>query len=432
MADHEQQATASRLPARDRPMSSAYANRRVVTVALLGFASGLPLALSESTLQAWLTVNGVDVRTIGVFSLVSLPYVFKFLWAPLLDRYQPGWPGRRRDWMLLTQIALAALLFYTGFADLAAGPLPLLALVAFAIAFMSATQDVAIDAYRTEILSERERGLGAGVAVSGYRIGMLVAGGGALLAADRIGFPQVYQLMALLLLVGIGASVSGPAVAADVRPPQGLLAAIVEPLQEFFHRESALTLLALVFLYKLGDAFAGALTMNFLLRELHFSLTDIGSIYKLLGLVASITGALVGGALMAQIGMYRAMVLFAWLQAISNLGFAALALIGKSLAAMMVVVGIENLAGGMGTTVFLAFLMSLCSARYTATQFALLSAVASIGRVIAGPPAAYLVKAWGWAPFFSWSFLLALPALVILRQRRALVLALEHLPTVRK
>lgn len=402
-------------------MSAALFNRRVATVAVLGFSSGLPLALSGGTLQAWLTVQGVEVSQIGVFSLVGLPYVLKFLWAPLLDRYQPGWPGRRRDWMLVTQLLLAGLLFAAGAGNLAAGALPLLALVAVAIAFLSATQDVAIDAYRTEILEQRERGFGAGAAVTGYRLGMLLAGAGALLLADVVGFAEVYQILALSLLLGVAASLCGPAVREEVRPPSTLAAAVFEPLQEYFRREAAVPLLVLIFLYKLGDAFAGGLTTNFLLGALGFSLTDVGSIYKGLGLVASIAGALYGGAMMMRLGLYRALLLFAWLQALTNLGFALLAVIGKSYLTMVAVVGLENLAGGMGTAAYLALLMSICDRRYTATQFALLSAVASLGRVFAGPPAGYLVEAAGWPLFFVLTFVLALPAVVLLKYQRGLL-----------
>ncbi len=425
MPTHGRQATDCQSSAWPRAVSAPLFNRRIATVAVLGFSSGLPLALCAGTLQAWLTVQGVAVSQIGVFSLVGLPYVFKFLWAPLLDRYQPGWPGRRRDWMLITQVLLAALLFAAGAANLAAGPLPLLALVAVAIAFLSATQDVAIDAYRTELLHERERGFGAGAAVTGYRIGMLLASAGALLLADTIGFARVYQLLALSLLLGVAASLAGPALPVEVRAPSTLAAAVLDPLKQYFRREAAVPLLVLIFLYKLGDAFAGGLTTNFLLGALGFSLTDVGAIYKGLGLIASVAGALYGGAMMVRLGLYRALMLFAWLQALTNLGFALLAVSAKSYLAMAAVVGLENLAGGMGTAAFLALLMSICDRRYTATQFALLSAVASLGRVFAGPPAGYMVEAVGWPWFFLLTFVLALPAIVMLRQRRALLHSLD-------
>jgi PAT family beta-lactamase induction signal transducer AmpG len=403
-----------------------YWNRRIVAVALLGFASGLPLSLSDSTLQAWLTVSGVEVAAIGALSLVGLPYVFKFLWAPLLDRFRPGWPGRRRDWMIATQCVLAVLLIGAGLGDLARGPLAWLALAAVAIALVSATQDVAVDAYRTEILSRRERGFGAALSVTGYRIGMLAAGAGALMLADRIGFDAVYVVMGMLMLIGIATSLLAPAVPADVEPPRDLVAATLDPLREFFARDAAVTLLLLVFLYKLGDAFAGRLTTTFLLREVGFSLTDVGAIYKGLGLAASIGGALYGGALMYRLGLYRALLAFAWLQAVTNAGFALLAVIDKSYGVMVAVVGLENLTGGMGTAAFVALLMALCDRRFTATQFAMLSAVASLGRVLAGPPAGVAVETIGWAWFFTGTIAIALPAIALLIANRARIEELDR------
>jgi PAT family beta-lactamase induction signal transducer AmpG len=400
-------------------------NKRIATVGLLGFASGLPLALSDSTMQAWLTQAGVDIATIGLFSLVGLPYVFKFLWAPLVDRFQPGWPGRRRDWILVCQVSLAVLLVAVGSGNLAAGALSILGMAAMLIAAMSATQDIAIDAYRAEILGEKERGFGAAVSVTGYRIAMLVAGAGSLLLADQIGFAATYLVMAGVLTLGIIATLLAPSVATDVVPPQSLQAAVSGPLRNFFSREAALSLLLLVFLYKLGDAFAGRLTTTFLLRELAFTLSDVGAINKGLGLIATIVGALYGGALMYRLGLFRALLLFAWMQAVTNLGFMALALIGPSYFAMVAVIGLENLTGGMGTAAFVALLMAICDRRFTATQFAMLTAVASLGRVLAGPPSGYLVEALGWAGFFGLTFCIALPAIILLMRSRALIEGLD-------
>ena len=409
-------------------MTHPLLNRRQSVVVLLGAAAGLPLALSDSTLQAWLTVGGVDVATIGVFSLVGLPYVFKFLWAPLVDRYQPGWPGRRRDWILCCQAVLAALLAWAGLADLAAGPLPWLALTALAIAAASATQDIAIDAYRTELLGEHERGFGAAVFVLGYRLGMLMAGAGALVLADRIGFATTYLCLAALTVSGMLATVLAPALPAAIPPPASLRAAVSEPLTEFFGRDSAMALVGIIVLYKLGDAFAGRLTTNFLLAGLGFSLTDVGTIYKGMGLIATLAGALYGGALMSRLGLYRSLIVFAWLQALTNLGFCLLALAGKSYLTMVAVIGLENLTGGMGTAAFVALLMAVCNARYTATQFALLTALASLARVLAGPPAGYLVDGIGWAWFFAVTFVLALPVIALLASRRAVVEQLGSTP----
>lgn len=406
-------------------MISTLLNRRVITIALLGFASGLPLALSGATMQAWLTLADVRVTTIGLFSLVGLPYVFKFLWAPIVDRFQPGWPGRRRDWIALCQLSLALLLAVAGFGDLANNHLALLGLVAFLIAFMSATQDIAIDAYRTEVLAERERGFGAAVSVTGYRAAMLVSGAGALLLADQVGFATTYLVMSAVVAGGVVFTLLGPPVATDVAAPKTLMAAFRDPLREFFGREAALSLLLLVLLYKLGDAFAGTFTTTFLLRGPGFSLTDVGAINKGLGLAASIFGALYGGALMVRLGLYRSLLIFAWLQAVTNLGFLVLAVMEKSYLAMVAVIGLENVTGGMGTAAFVALLMAICDRRYTATQFAMLTAAASLGRVFAGPPSGYLVKALGWPEFFAVTFIVALPAIVLLGRMRARVERLD-------
>ncbi len=400
----------------------ALLNRRTLTVAALGFASGLPLALSDSTLQAWLVSAGIDVATIGLFSLVGLPYVLKFLWAPLLDRFQPGWPGRRRDWMLVSQLSLIVLLLLLAAAEFSPVPLPWwLGMGALLVAVLSATQDVAIDAYRTELLPEQERGFGAGVATTGYRLAMLVSGAGALLMADRFGFATVYALMAAVLTIGLVATMLGPELSRQEPPPASLRDAFAGPVREFFTREGAWALLLLVLLYKLGDAFAGRLAVTFLLRELEFSLTDVGAVYKGLGMLASIGGALYGGALMVRWGLYRSLLIFAWLQALTNLGFWVLAVTPASFLSMATVIGLENLTGGMGTSAFVALLMACCARRYTATQFALLTAVASLGRVFAGPPSGYLVEALGWPIFFALTFLVALPAVFFIIWRKAMI-----------
>ena len=404
-------------------------NRRIAVITLLGFSSGLPLALSGGTLQAWITEVGVEITTIGIFSLVGIPYVFKFVWAPILDRYRLGWLGRRRDWTLIAQTALAILLISMGYLDLASGELAWLGIAALMLAFLSATQDIAIDAYRTEVLEGKERGFGAAVFVAGYRVAMLTAGASALALADRVGFERVYIFMGILMAVGVAANVAAPRLAATVPAPKTLRAAVVDPLKDFFTRPEALVLLMLVFLYKLGEAFAGTLTTTFLLRGLEFSLTDVGIINKGLGIIASIAGALFGGALMYRFGLYRSLLLFAWLQAVTNLGFCLLAIAGKSYLAMVIVIALENLTGGMGTAAFVALLMALCDPRYTATQFAMLTAVAALGRVLAGPPSGLMVESLGWPLFYFISFIIALPAILILIKNQPLVARLGAAPT---
>jgi len=391
-----------------------FTNRRIAAVLLLGFSSGLPLALTAGTLQAWLAVENVDITTIGFFTLAGQPYIYKFLWAPFMDRFAPPVFGRRRGWILVAQIALLVAIAFMG--TLSPRDTPwLLGGTALVVAFLSASQDVVVDAYRTDVLHESERGAGAAIFVMGYRVAMLVSGGLALVLADQVfGWSGMYFLMAVMMIVGMVATWFAPEPEDAGRAPASLSAAFVEPLREFLSRNGAWLLLLLIVLYKLGDAFAGTLTTAFLIRGVGFSATEVGAIYKVLGLGATITGALAGGAWMAGLGLYRALMIFGVLQAVTNLGFMALAITGKSYALMVAVVAAENLCGGMGTAAFVALLMTLCNHRFSATQYALLSALAAVGRVYVGPASGYLVVAIGWAPFFFFTFLIALPGLWLL------------------
>ncbi len=379
----------------------------------LGIASGLPLALTAGTLQAWLTVEGVDLRTIGLLTLVGLPYTLKFLWAPLMDRFVPPWLGRRRGWMALTQGGLAAGLVAMAVTEPLVAP-GLLAGLALLVAFLSASQDIVFDAYRADILPPAERGLGAGLSVTGYRIGMLLSGAVALLLSERIGWSQTYLLMAVGMGLGAAATLASPEPAAPASVPPTLAEAVTGPLAELCSRPAVPALLGLVVLYKLGDAFAGALTTAFLIRGVGFSPTDVGLVNKGMGFLATILGALAGGALMTRIGLFAALLWFGLGQALSNLAFMALAGVGKSYPVLATAVAFENLAGGMGTAAFVAFLMALCDRRYSATQFALLSALGAVGRVLVGPPSGMLVEAVGWGWFFLLTALVALPGLALL------------------
>ncbi|MBI4193709.1 MAG: MFS transporter [Betaproteobacteria bacterium] len=401
------------------PYLEIFRSRRIAAVLLLGFASGLPLALTAGTLQAWLAVENVDIKTIGLFTLVGQPYTYKFLWAPLMDRFTPPFLGRRRGWMILTQFTLLGAIALMGTMDPRESPW-LLALLALGVAFLSASQDVVFDAYRTDVLREAERGAGAAISVLGYRVAMLVSGGGALIVADQfLGWNAMYFLMAALMVIGIATTWFAPEPEETVRAPETLSRAISEPLGEFFAREGAWLLLLLIVLYKLGDAFAGSLTTAFLIQGSGFSATDVGAINKALGLAATIVGALLGGAWMAQLGLYRSLFWFGVLQAVTNLGFMLLAMAGKNYPLMVTVVAAENLCGGMGTAAFVALLMSLCDKRFSATQYALLSALAAVGRVYVGPASGVLVSAVGWTPFFFLTFLIALPGIFLLWLMRA-------------
>ncbi|MBZ0249123.1 MAG: MFS transporter [Burkholderiales bacterium] len=413
--------------------SAVFRDRRLAVILLLGFASGLPLALTGGTLQAWMTVEGVDLSTIGIFTLVGLPYTWKFLWAPLMDRFVPPFLGRRRGWLLVTQLSLAALIAAMAFAS-PRGDLAWLALLAVAVAFASASQDIVFDAYRTDVAKPEQRGLAAAFTVVGYRVAMLTSGAAALVLVagsgfiPALGWKNTYLVMAGLMGLGALATLWGPEPEVAAPPPRSLDEAVWAPLREFFSRNGAWVLLALIVLYKLGDAFAGSLTTAFLLRGAGFALDDVGYVNKGMGLAATIFGALFGGALMVRLGLYRALMAFGVLQAVSNLAFMALAGAGKSWPLMVFAVGFENLSGGMGTAAFVALLMALCDHRFTATQYALLSALASFGRVYVGPAAGYATDpkylGLSWTVFFFLTFLLALPGLALLWWKRETLKAL--------
>jgi len=390
-----------------------FRNRRVAVVCLLGFSSGLPLALTSGTLQAWMTVSGVDLATIGIFTLVGIPYTWKFLWAPFMDRYVPPFLGRRRGWIAAMQMLLGAGIAIMGALDPVTMPWAL-AVLALMVAFISASQDVVFDAYRADVLRPAERGIGAAVSVLGYRLAMLVSGALALILSDQIGWQNTYWLMAALMIAAIGATLFGPEPEVKVTPPKTLTDAVIEPLREFFARHGAWGLLLLIVLYKLGDAFAGSLTTAFLIRGVDFTPTEVGAINKGMGLAATLVGVVFGGILMARLGLFRSLLMFGILQAISNLTFMWLAAIGKDYAVMVLAVGFENLAGGMGTAAFVALLMGMCDKRFTASQFALLSALAAVGRVYVGPASGYMVESIGWTTFFGFTFLIALPGLLLL------------------
>ncbi|HCU90006.1 MAG TPA: muropeptide transporter AmpG [Gammaproteobacteria bacterium] len=368
--------------------------------------------LTDSTLQAWLAISAVDITAIGLFSLLGIPYVLKFLWAPLLDRYSPRWLGRRRGWIAASQFLLVALILGFAFQDPSKN-IHALAWMALALTFVSATQDIAIDAYRAEILRPKERGLGAGLSVAGYRIGIIVSGAGAYLLADHVGFNVTYAALAAVAALGLFATVAASEPKAPVGLPGTMSEVVIQPFHAFLRRPESLGLIALVCLYKFGDAAAGRLTTTFFVRHLEFSLTEIGVFYKGIGISSSLLGGIFGGALMFRWGLYRSLLVFGVIQAVTNIGFMFLAISGKSYVTMITVVALENVSGGMGTAALVALLIAICDRRYTATQFALLTAVASIGRVLSGPPAGYLVEAFGWVSFFFFTAVIALPGIIL-------------------
>lgn len=381
---------------------------------ILGFASGLPLALTSGTLQAWMTVENIDLKTIGFFSLVGQAYVFKFLWSPVMDRYTPPFLGRRRGWLLTTQCLLLIAIAAMGFLE-PASQLRWMAALAVVIAFCSASQDIVFDAWKTDVLPAEERGAGAAISVLGYRLGMLVSGGLALWLADKwLGWQGMYWLMAALLVPCIIATLLAPEPNDVIPVPRSLEQAVVAPLKDFFGRNNAWLILLLIVMYKLGDAFAMSLTTTFLIRGVGFDAGEVGMVNKTLGLFATIIGALYGGVLMQRLTLFRALLIFGILQGVSNAGYWLLSVTDKHLFSMGAAVFFENLCGGMGTAAFVALLMTLCNKSFSATQFALLSALSAVGRVYVGPIAGWFVEAHGWPTFYLFSVVAAVPGILLL------------------
>jgi PAT family beta-lactamase induction signal transducer AmpG len=405
------------------------ANRRMLVMLLLGFASGLPLSLTSTALQSWLTIKGVDVTTIGIYSLVGVPYTFKFLWSPAMDRYGLVRMrlGRRRSWLVVTQILLVVAIATMGTLDPLSQPYALGA-VAVAIAFFSASQDIAFNAYQTEVLESHERGLGVALSVGGYRLGMLVSGGLSMVLADQIGWQQTFWVMAACMAPAIFFSFLAPLPKNVPDAPGTFASAVIDPFVEFFTRKRAFAMLALVILYRLGDSYASSLTTTFLVGGIGFSQTEVGLVNKGVGVAAVLAGLAIGGALMTRLRLYTALWIFGILQCVTNLSFMALAEIGAHTGALAVVVVLENLAGGMGTTALVALIMGLCNRRFTATQFALLTALSAVGRYIAGPTSGYIVASTDWTIFFFVTALTAIPGLALLYALRERVLGLDQTP----
>ncbi|WP_255988178.1 AmpG family muropeptide MFS transporter [Chitinolyticbacter albus] len=554
--------------------TAVFTNRRMAAVLLLGFASGLPLALTGQAMQSWLTSDGLDLKTIGLLALVGMPYTYKFLWAPLMDRFELPGLGRRKGWLLITQLALGVLLL--SMAGLQPGVhTGTFALFALGVAFFSASQDVVVDAYRVDVSHDDERGAAAAVGVLGYRLAMLTSGGLAFLMAEAMGWGRTYAMLggvmlglavivqliaprlayhashsasefarfiaALLLLLAAAITAAwqqqgafaplaavvaallvnalvGSRLFGEWRHLNGFLAMLagawlgymlaqrglvalgqlagwpdfvpdsqnnwtgllfvlaeigaavplalygaqlarfellITPMQQYFRREHAWAFLLLIVLYKLGDAFAGVLSVAFLQQGVGFSLGEIGVVNKIVGMVATIFGGIVGGLLMVRLRLYRSLLAFGILQIVSNVGYWALAIYGKGAlgsvhlplpdevlqvfrtgkgwdGSLDVLLGIsmtlENLAGGMGTAALVSLLMALCNREASATHYALLSALSAVGRVYVGPTSGYLVESLGWAHFFELSMLVGVPGLLLLWRLR---LQVEWLDTPR-
>lgn len=400
-----------------RPLGimEVFGQRKMLALLFLGFASGLPLYLTSQTLQAWMTVEEVDLSTIGLFSLVTLPYSLKFLWAPLFDAWVPPFLGRRRGWLVITQVGLVLAIAAMALQDPERALRPL-ALAAVLIAFLSASQDTVFNGYQVDALAEREMGAGAAIGVLGYRIALIVTGSLALILADRMPWPTVYLLMAGLMLVGIAASLFAPEPVLRVATPQGLKEAVIDPFSDFFRRTGALlgvTILLFTILYQLSDRLGQNMATPFLL-QIGFSQTEIGAIKGGIGIAATIVGVLAGGAIIARLGINRSLWAFMALQILSNLAYYWISVTEAGRGALTVAIVIENVSGGMVTAVFVAFLMVMSSRRFSATQFALLSSLMSVGRDVLAAPAGRIAEATGWPIFFLFTIAAGIPAVLLL------------------
>ena len=387
---------------------------RMLAALLMGFASGLPLLLTGSVLQAWLKDGGIDLKAIGLFALVGLPYTLKFLWSPLFDRYALPLLGRRRGWLLVMQVALAGALIVLSFAQPSPERLLPISIAALLVSFFSASQDIVIDAYRRETLAENELGLGSALYVNGYRVGMLLAGGGGLILADLISFEVMYQLMAAFMAGATIVTLLAPEPPLPEGRPRTLAEAVFLPFRDYFTRDGAWLALAFILLYKLGDTMASAMTVPFYL-DLGYSKSEIGAVVKLFGFWATIIGGTLGGVWMMRVGLNRALWIFGLGQMLSTFGFAVLAMVPPSAVALAAVVVVENLTAGLGTAAFVGFMAALTDKRFTATQYALLSSLMGVPRVLAAAPTGWLAASMGWVGFFVFCALIAIPGLVLLR-----------------
>ena len=391
-----------------------YLEKKMLVTLVMGFVSGVPLLLTITLLQAWLTDEGISKSTIGLFALVGLPYSLKFLWAPIFDKYIINALGRRRGWLLVSQIALIVSIVGLGMTNPSLSAINV-AILALFVTFFSASQDIVIDAYRRESLLDEEQTLGASAYVLGYRIGALAAGAGGLILADLISYQFVYMIMATIMVIGVVTTIIAdePLQAAE---PKTLKDAIIKPFTEFFDRKgfnSAVLILLFVLLYKVGDTMAHSLSTNFYL-DIGFTKTEIGTVVKVFGLIATLIGAFLGGLISLRIGLYKSLIIFGIFQAVATLGFSVLASVGNYISVLMIVISLENLAAGMGYTAYLAFIANMTNKEFTATQFALMTAIMSIPRTFLSGSSGFLVEILDWQIYFIFCSLIAIPALIIL------------------
>ena len=379
---------------------------------LLGFASGLPLLLTDSTLKAWLKLSGVDITVIGFFALVQLPYALKFLWAPFLDRYVPPFLGRRRGWLAMAQAILAAILAAMAFGD-PHGHLRFLAALSLGLAFASASQDTVADAWRAEYLPKPMQAMGTATHVSAYRIAMVVASTGAALIAARLGWRSAYLAMAALMGLGLAGTLLADEPDLD-HPPRTLAEAVVEPFAVFLKRRGAWAALAFLVLYKIGDQLATSLTWPYFLDR-GFSLSAVALVSKGVGIPALIAGGFLSGWWMSKWLLRKGLLVCGLFQIASTLSLLLPLHLGAKLPVLGLSIALENIGYGMGVTVFMTFMMRLCDRHYTATQFALFTSLTALSRTVLAAPAGLVVKHEGWGFFFGVVCALsAIPGLVML------------------
>ena len=398
----------------NHPIKQTLFNKRMLICVFTGFTSGLPLFILISLLPAWLRSEGVDLKSIGLFALISLPFTWKFLWAPLFDRYIPPL-GRRRGWMLIAQLLLLVSIPLFGTLNPTLD-IWTIAYLATTVAFFSACQDIAVDAYRREILPDIELGMGNVIHVNAYKIAGLVPGSLSLILADHFTWQSVFLITALFMLPGILMTILVKEPLLKLGAPRTLRAAVVEPFHEFINRnglKTALFILAFIFLYKLGDSMATALATPFYL-DMGFSKTEIGLIAKNAGLWPSVIGGLLGGVWMFKLGINRALWVFGAVQMVAILGFAYLATVGHSLLWLGIVTGVEAFGVGLGTAAFVAYIAQTTHPLYTATQFALFTSLAAVPRTFANAATGYMVENLGWFNFFIMCFILAIPGMLLL------------------
>ena len=393
---------------------NSFLTKKVIICFFTGFTSGLPLFILISLLPAWLMESGLDLKAIGLFALIQFPFTWKFLWAPLFDRF--SFPmGRRRGWLIIFQVLLLSSISIAGFID-PKSRIVTVAIISIAIAFFSASQDVVIDAYRRELLLDNELGLGNAIHVNAYKISSLIPGSLSLILADVFSWDLVFFITGLFMMPGIILTILIKEPLLKTIQPKTLKEAVIEPFREFINRKGikeALLILLFIFLYKVGDSMATALATPFYM-DLGFTMTEIGIIAKNSGLWASIIGGILGGIWMIKLGINRALWIFGFMQMFATLSFAWLAISGNNPLILGITVGLEFFAAGLGTTAFIAYIAKTTNPKFTATQFALFTSLASVPRTFTNASTGYLVDLFGWHNFFIFCFFIAIPGMLLL------------------